>query len=402
VGSGRVLTLDYDDDGDPDVLFAGTGELPSLWRNQGDGTFSKASTALGPLGSLRPWGMASGDCDNDGDIDLFATGFTDGSAAQNSIFLNEGGRFADAGSAAGELRAFDFVGLWWGVEFLDVDNDGDLDLYVSRDQAVGNPDLPSPGHSPLFENDGSCSFSLINDVAFPSDSTSIGAVASMADYDNDGDIDIYAPGGQLYGSKGALLRNERGQSLHWLKVALVGTQSARDAYGARVSVRARGHRQIREVHSSPLDSSVLHFGLGDAKKAGLVEVQWPSGILSRYRRLDADQTLTLVEVDCGGGRDRDGDGLCDPVDNCRRVPNGDQLDSDDDGFGDACDIDFNEDGAVSVLDLLSLLGALDSAAGDPVYAEEVDLDGNGVVDAEDLALFRSHLNRRQRRLAWAQ
>ena len=67
----------------------------------------------------------------------------------------------------------------------------------------------------------------------------------MADYDQDGDIDIYAPGARIYGSEGALLRNERGQQLHWLKIALVGTESARDAYGARVTVRTGRRRPCR-------------------------------------------------------------------------------------------------------------------------------------------------------------
>lgn len=396
---GRILTLDYDDDGDPDVLFLGPGSPISLWRNEGDGTFSKTTgAAFGPLASRNLWGAAAGDCDNDGDIDLFASGVADsGVGPRNEIFLNDGGRFVAADPAAGELGSFAYLGLWWGVEFLDIDNDGDLDLYVPRDLATGGSELPVPEHSPLFENDGACGFSLINEVAFPSGSTSVGAAAAMADYDGDGDIDIYAPGAQITGSEGALLRNERGQQLHWLEIALVGTESARDAYGARVSVRTGQRRQIREVHTSPLDASMLHFGLGKARKARLVEVQWPSGIRGRYRRVQADQKLTLVEVDCGRDRDRDGDGVCNRVDNCRTVPNGDQLDTDSDGSGDACDIDFDENGRVDIRDVFTLLRALGSAVGDPAYVDEVDLDGNGVIDREDLALFHAYLDHRPHR-----
>ena len=74
------------------------------------------------------------------------------------------------------------------------------------------------------------------------------------------------------------------------------------------------------------------------------------------------------------------------------LPNGEQRDTDGDGSGDACDIDFDEDGAVDVRDLFALLRALGSAVGDPAYVEEIDLDGNGVIDRADVALFRAYLD----------
>jgi hypothetical protein len=309
---GRVATLDYDGDGDPDVLFTSIGAPPSLWRNNGDGTFTDVTSQAFPT-FLPPSveGVALGDCDNDGDIDLFVTDTALQMNPPSRILINEGGVFHDAGDAAGDITAYNFTGLWWGNEFFDFDNDGYLDLFVSKDVTTPGTTLPALDRNALFRNDGKCHFTLVNDQAFPANYAGMGGAAAMADYDGDGDIDIYAPGGLIIGRVGALLRNEVGDKLHWLKVALVGTRSNRDAYGARVTLEAGGLSQMREVHSSPLDPSLTHFGLGTQTVVDRLEVRWPSGIHEVFRGIAADQTFRVVEVDCGSGLDRDGDGVCD-------------------------------------------------------------------------------------------
>ncbi len=202
-GIGRVATLDYDGDGDPDVLFAGFNAGLSLWRNEGDGTFTDRTAAAFPAfspGSVE--GVALGDCDNDGDVDLFATDRPQTMEPPSRILLNEAGVFRDAGDAAGDAVAFNLTGLWWGNEFFDFDNDEDLDLYVSKEVTFPGSELPALDRNPLFRNEGDCRFTLISDLAFPSDITTSVATASMADYDGDGDVDIYAPGSEIFGSAG--------------------------------------------------------------------------------------------------------------------------------------------------------------------------------------------------------
>jgi hypothetical protein len=309
---GRAATLDYDDDGDPDVLITSAGFPPSLWRNNGDGTFRNATAAAFPT-FLPPSveGVALGDCDNDGDIDLFVTDTALAMNPPSRILLNEGGVFREAGDAAGDIVAYNVTGLWWGTEFFEFDNDGDLDLFVSKDISYPGTTLPAINRNALFRNDGACRFTLINDLAFPENFSGWAGTAAMADYDRDGDIDVYSPGGQIVGSVGALLRNEVGDELHWLAVTLEGTQSNRDAYGARVTLEAGDLLQMREIHSSAVDPSVVHFGLGMQTVVDRLEVRWPSGIREVFQGVAADQTFHIVEVDCGTGRDRDGDGVCD-------------------------------------------------------------------------------------------
>ena len=312
LGLGNVRTLDYDDDGDADVLFAGWGSGLTLSQNEGDGSFSDRTAAAFP--DFSPTGMATvavGDCDNDGDLDLYATANPSRFDPPSRILLNQGGVFADAGDAAGDVYAYNLTGVFGGAAFFDVDNDGDLDLYVSKDISFPGTSLPGLDRNPLFLNDGTCRFTLASDEAFPRGISPVGGVAAMADYDGDGDLDIYNPGSGIFGGPGGLLRNELGDDLHWLIVVLEGTESARDAYGARVTIEAGARSQMREIHTSPVDPGTVHFGLGDDTVVEHLEVRWPSGIRQVFHDIDADQRFRVVEVDCGAGSDHDGDGTCD-------------------------------------------------------------------------------------------
>ncbi|MDJ0851635.1 MAG: S8 family serine peptidase [Myxococcota bacterium] len=313
-GIGRVVTLDHDDDGDADLLFASFESGLALWRNDGDGTFSEITDqALPGFAPPSVLGLEIGDCDNDGDEDLFVSDRPFVIDPPSRILRNEGGVFLDIGDAAGDVVAYNVTGLWWGNAFFDVDNDGDLDLYVPKDVSYRGSALPDVVRSPLFRNDGECRFTLISDVAFPAGLDTAGAAASLADYDADGDLDLYAPGSSLFASAGGLLRNEVGNRNHWLTVTLQGTVSAPDAIGARLTLEAGGKRQMRELRSGAVDPGVAHFGLGLETVVDRLEVRWPSGIHQVFHEVAADRRFDIVEVDCGAGRDVDGDGVCDPL-----------------------------------------------------------------------------------------
>jgi hypothetical protein len=309
---GQILVFDYDNDADSDLLFASTVDV-SLYQNNGDGTFTDVAVAAGltPFAhskrscdrhagrARRPacplsvaMGGALGDYDNDGDIDIFLTGRTEDRLDRfSTLYRNDGpGVFTDVTADAGDLAAGGISGIFWGNAFFDFDNDGDLDLYVT------NEGLTEIKTNTLYQNDGGGRFTRVTDLAFPSDTGPSGAAAAIGDYNDDGALDIYAPAGALgTGGLGAFFENMTGQTNHWLVVQLRGTLSHRDAFGARVTVSANGQTQLRELHTSPVDTQRLHFGLGDASSIDEVRVRWPSGIVQVLRDAPVDQRLVISE-----------------------------------------------------------------------------------------------------------
>ncbi len=311
-GVGQILAFDFDDDADPDLLFASIFAI-TLYQNNGDGTFSDVTVSAGltpfsrnrqgctangrrnrrpECASTASVGGAVGDYNNDGHIDVFLTGrLSDDGTPVSSLYRNDGaGGFTDVTAESGDLAAGDISGMHWGNAFFDFDNDGDLDLYVTS-QSVTEIHINS-----LYENNGDETFTRVTDLAFPRDTGPSGAAAAIGDYNNDGALDIYAPSGVLgSGGRGAFFENLTGQQRHWIVVRLRGAISHRDAYGARVTIRAGGRTQLRELHTSPVDPQPLHFGLGTATAVDEIEVRWPSGILQTLRGVDVDRVIQIAE-----------------------------------------------------------------------------------------------------------
>jgi hypothetical protein len=378
----QIAVLDADADGFSDVAIAGFDAGPMLFRGLPGCRFEDRSEAAGvshPAG--HGFGVAAGDYDNDLDIDLFFTAlgreFSDD--ARSALLRNRGdGSFEDVTLDAGGIDLRDVSGLNGGVEFFDYDNDGDLDLYVTTDLTSRFPD------NQIFRNDAG-HFTRIADFAFPAEIAPGGAIAAVGDFDSDGSLDLYAPTGALgLGGKGGLLRNLAGRLSHWLAIELSPTASNPDALGARVRVRSAGHEQLRELHSGTHATQPIHFGLGEALAADEVEVRWPSGRVQTLASVAADQKLVIAECD-----DADSDGICDAADNCASVANRDQLDADADGFGNACDADYDQSGSVQVADFIRLRNAFGSAAGDASFDAVVDHDGSGRITIGDLLRFRA-------------
>jgi hypothetical protein len=305
---------DYDGDGDVDLVSVAIHSGIALFRNNGDGTFvdvaQEASVVTnGSLGTEAdprgPTACAWGDYDNDSDLDLFVGVLTDGSS-RNLLFQNQGnGTFVEVAAPARLARAAATRAAMWA----DFDNDGDLDLYVVNeafDDAEKAVRGDAYGWNSLYMNEGDGTFSEVGaDAAgtagFP---TVHEGTAAIADFDNDGFIDILvcnqrsADGYPLYLRRNLLLRNS-GNGNNWLELRLRGTVSNPGGVGAKVYLTAGNKEQFRErageSHTFAQNSTIIHFGLADAAKADRVVVKWPSGTTQILTDVAANLVLTVTE-----------------------------------------------------------------------------------------------------------
>jgi len=238
------------------------------------------------------------DVDGDGRLDLIVTNFNN---QGTFLQLNQGGlRFWDRGQRRG-LSMPTFTVSSFGARFLDYDNDGLIDLFV----AAGHPFAPVSKVWPqiryaeppfLFENDGEGFTNVAPARGEALGRPHVGRGVATGDYDNDGDPDVLL---LTVSEPPRLLRNDGGNRRHWLGVALVGTKSARDAIGAKVTVTAGGRDRMRArvggaSYLSASDPRVL-FGLGDVERVDALEVRWPSGEVDRVADVPIDRYVTLTE-----------------------------------------------------------------------------------------------------------
>ena len=278
-----IVFGDFDGDADQDIYVANDSMPNLLYRNDGDWDLTEVGALAGVAysedgRSQAGMGIASGDYDNDGDLDLLVTNFSDDA---NTLYQNQGdGLFFDATAAAGldgEVRPY----LGWSTAFFDGDNDGWLDLFVANGHIYPQVDLHTSGigyaqHNLYYRNVGGLFQSSASSVGLGLVKVSRGA--AFGDYDNDGDIDILVVN---LNDTPTLLENRGGDRNNWLGLELVGTESNRDALGALVRLAVGGRMQTREIHSgygyqSQHDTRVL-FGLGSEERVDRVEIRWPSG-----------------------------------------------------------------------------------------------------------------------------
>jgi hypothetical protein len=297
-----VVSADFDDDGWPDIYVACDSTPSLLFLNNHDGTFREEAVVRGVAYSedgqeQAGMGLAVGDYNLDGRLDIFKTNFADDTA---NLYRNIGkGNFEDTTRTAGLGVENRFVN--WGAGMVDLDNNGLSDLFVVTGNVYPNLEKRAPNYplkSPrlLFRNLGNGRFEELLDEGGPaiaSPHVSRGCV--FGDFDNDGDLDILIVN---LNEPPSLLRNDVSGTNAWLKVRLIGTQSNRSAIGARVTVSAAKALQTQEVmsQSSFLSSNDLrlHFGLGEAKSAD-VRVRWPTGVWQDIGTVTANQLLTVKE-----------------------------------------------------------------------------------------------------------
>jgi enediyne biosynthesis protein E4 len=293
-----VVWLDFDNDGWPDIFVANDSMPNYLWRNKRDGTFEEigleAGCALSADGLAQSnMGIAVGDYDNDGWLDLYVTHFSED---YNTLYHNSRGQFEDVTSQAG-LATVSYNELSWGTGFIDFDNDGWRDIFVASGHIYPQADRAGNSyfqHNQLLQNLRNGRFALVSpeESGFREARSSRGA--GFGDLAGKGRIDVVVNNIDNQPFLYELARNSRG---HWVRLRLVGTTSNRDAIGARVAVTAGGLTQIDEVRSADSffsSSDVrLHFGLGDAAIVDQVQIRWPDGMTEERTGLAADREYLI-------------------------------------------------------------------------------------------------------------
>jgi hypothetical protein len=297
-----AVAADYDNDGWPDIYVACDSTPSWLFRNQRDGTFREEGLERGAALSedgleQAGMGIAVGDYDLDGHLDIFKTHFADDT---NVLYRNDGkGNFDDVTVRAGIGVETRYVG--WGTGMADLDNDGFPDLFVVTGSVYPEVEQKLPGYpfrTPrlVFRNLGDGRFEeLIEDAGPGVAAAHSSRGCAFGDFDNDGDVDVLV---MNMNEPPSLLRNDVSSGGGWLKVLLVGVKSNRSAIGARVTARYAGRTQSQEVTAQSSFYSAndrrLHFGLGAATSADLA-IRWPSGDSEQVTKVEPNFLYVIRE-----------------------------------------------------------------------------------------------------------
>jgi hypothetical protein len=298
-----VSTLDFNDDGWVDVYVANDSNPSALYLNNKDGTFKDVGVSAGCAYSQdgKPqagMGVAAGDYDRNGTIDLFKTNFA---GDTSTLYANDGkGLCEDRTFAAGIGLNTRWLG--WGVSFVDLDNDGWLDLFLVNGHVYPEVErLKTEGaykqRKVVYRNLGNGRFEDISlRVGEAVTTPAAGRGAAFADFDNDGDIDVFV---NNMNAPPDLFRLDLQAGAHWTTLKLVGTSSNRSAIGARVRLLASGVAQIQEVRGGGSYYSQndlrVHFGLGQTSRVDRVTVRWPNGRDEQWQDVPVDRIVTLTE-----------------------------------------------------------------------------------------------------------
>lgn len=291
---------DFDDDGDQD-LFIGSGEIGFVSRDHiyinqltetgtADLVLNQTGVLFGDFRDGQNWNLI--DYDNDGDLDAFVTNFK--SDIPNDFYKNNGdGSFTKLTDADLGVHMVSEAATWLGNTWGDFNNDGWLDVFITAD-------FGSPFGNHFYLSNGDGTF----DHHFPSFANGVGSRATAnADYDNDGDLDLFING--TTANVRGLYRNnlDPGANENWINLSLEGTVSNRSAIGAKVRIKAtingESYWQRRDISTQNAfcgqNSLRVHFGLGNATTIDSLVIEWPLGLKETYINVSANQFLQYVE-----------------------------------------------------------------------------------------------------------
>jgi len=293
---------DFDDDGDQDLFVANDATPNFLYRND-EGKFTNvaltAGVAYDPDGTeTAAMGVDVADVNEDGRQDLFVTNMV---FEFNNMYVNEGKlQFTDLTKTLG-LHKDNFRHVGWATRFVDFDHDGHLDCFVANGHVVDyveglSQSITYGQRNMLFLGDDQGRFKdVANRIGEPFARKRVSRGAAVADYDNDGDVDILVLNS---GSRAELLRNDLPENDRWMKIRLVGRAPNRHAIGAKVVLHVGARTLHSEVRfaSTYLSSSdpTLHFGLESGIETGTVDIRWPLGHRSSHE-VHAGRLTTIPE-----------------------------------------------------------------------------------------------------------
>ena len=310
----QAIFTDFDLDGDLELYVANDLSPNFLYRNNGDGTFTDVSDASWAADFRGSMGLATGDYDGDGDLDLFMSHWIEQENALYSNMWKEEGAIGGKSSKVEGMQPIHLVDesygaslgeeslkyVGWGTDLFDYDNDGDLDIFVANGhtfQYLDNYDLLIPQKDQFFRYDGDGIFTDLSAAtgiaALP---YRVGRGVAFGDYDSDGDVDIFIVNNH---DRAVLLRNEGGNRNNWLHVKVIGTKGNHDAVGARIRLKAGDRIQLREINAGAsylsFNSLTAEFGLGQETTVDWIEVIWLGGDTERFAGVGVNQRVVLRE-----------------------------------------------------------------------------------------------------------
>lgn len=298
------VLADFDNDGDPDLYVVVDHSSDVYYRNDG-GFFVDDTQAVGARHTGNDMGVAVADFDHDGDLDIYNTNITDptgqfGTTQYNTLLVNQ---VVETGTLffvdEAHQRGVKDTAWGWGVEFVDVENDGDLDLFAVNGFEEFIRGVGGPGHplldtpAVLFINDGAGYFTRSSGTGAEVGSDARAAIAF--DFDRDGDQDFLVTN---VNQPTMLLENRTDSVGRWLDVDLIGGCGVNaDAIGSRIHVTVGGKTFMQElmVGGSYLSGRPheAHFGLGDAVVVDELRIVWSDGASRVLSAVPADQRIII-------------------------------------------------------------------------------------------------------------
>jgi hypothetical protein len=297
-----AVATDVNGDGWSDIYVASDSTAAILYSNNRDGTFTdvalESGAAYNENGNPQAgMGLAVGDYNGDGLLDLLKTHFADDIPA---LYRNLGkGLFEDVAAATGLAVENRYVE--WGAGLPDLDNDGRQDIFYVTGNVYPEiervlPQYPHRGPRVVFQNTGGTAFVNVTRQSGEASVPHSSRGAAFGDVDNDGDVDVLV---MNMNEPPSLLENQYSGGHGWILVKLEGTASNRSAIGATVVVTSGGTRQARTVLSQSSyyshDDFRLHFGLGTQSKADRIDITWPGGRTETLHNVEGRRVVTIRE-----------------------------------------------------------------------------------------------------------